>query len=60
MSKLTDAEKSKKYDAMMARSKKYAERSRIRNKLLANKAIKAGIVVTDVEVDAALKLVNHK
>lgn len=57
---LTKEEKAKKYDEMNARSKKYAERSRIRNKLLADKAIKAGIVVTDAEIDAALKKVNHK
>lgn len=58
--KLSNEQKLAAYEKMVERSKKYAERSRYRNQLLADKAKKAGIVVTEAEVDAAIKAAKAK
>lgn len=55
MTKLTDVEKIKQYEKMIERSKKYAERSRVRSMLIVAKAKKSGIVVTEREVDDYIK-----
>jgi len=52
---LTSEEKVKKYDEMVKARKKYYYRHFIRTQLVINKAVKAGYVVTDAEVDAEIK-----
>lgn len=49
------AEKNKNNPEVLAKRKEYSEKQRIKNRLIIEKALKAGIIVTDQEVDAAIK-----
>jgi len=52
---LTNEEKAKKYDEMVKARKKYHFKRQVRIQLLLDKAVKAGYVVTEAEVDAEIK-----
>lgn len=49
------AEKNKNNPEVIAKRKEYSERQRITNRLILEKAVKAGITVSPAEVDAAIK-----
>ncbi len=53
---LTTEQKAKAYDKQMEARKVYTLRRNARNSLLLAKAIKAGLIVTEAEVDTALKI----
>jgi hypothetical protein len=55
MRRLTDEEKIAAYNKSVERSKKYSERSRVKNLLLARKAIEKGLSVSENEIDEYLK-----
>lgn len=52
---MTNEEKIRKYDKMVAANKKSFQRRQARISLMLEKAAKAGIVVTEAEVDAEIK-----
>lgn len=49
------AEKNKNNPEVIAKRKEYGRRMLVKNRLMLEKAVKAGIIVTDAEVDAAIK-----
>jgi hypothetical protein len=52
---MTNDEKIKMADKIIQQRQKYTQRHLARTSLMIEKAIKAGIVVTDAEVDAEIK-----
>ena len=52
---MTNEEKIKMADKMIEYRKKYTQRHLARTSLMIQKAVKAGIIVTDAEVDAEIK-----
>jgi hypothetical protein len=52
---LTPEQKAQAYDKMLDQRKKYHNKRGIRISLILAKAVKAGIVVTNAEVDAEIK-----
>ena len=52
---MTNEEKAKAYDHIKAINQRSFERRQARISLILEKAVKAGIVVTDAEVDAEIK-----
>lgn len=52
---LTAEQKTQAYDKMLIQRKKYHDKRNIKISLIIAKAIKAGIVVTDAEVDKEIE-----
>jgi len=52
---MTDKEKIDAYEKVVEQRKKYTLRRTVRLALIEQKAIKAGLTVTDAEVDAEIK-----
>lgn len=60
LSELTTQEAAERYFDMKKKEKKYWAKVNARNKLLLAKAAKAGVTVTDAEVDAEIKRTAKK